>query len=116
MNITNICCVPDKQAEAEAEALSEALEVNFKELVTKEYLDTKFQQALAPIRTDLAVLKWMIGLMSGCYLARLKSIFLTEEKVLKSILKLLLVHYIQQARLIIYLNNLFYNRDFRALL
>jgi len=30
--------VPDKQAEAEAEALSEALEVNLKELVTKEDL------------------------------------------------------------------------------
>ena len=30
--------VPDKQAEAEAEVLSEALEVNLKELVTKEDL------------------------------------------------------------------------------
>lgn len=55
--------VPDKQAEAEAEALSEALEVNLKELVTKEHLDIKLQQELAPIRTDLAVIKWMIGLM-----------------------------------------------------
>jgi hypothetical protein len=55
--------VPDKQAEAEAEALSEALEVNLKELVTKEYLDAKLQHELAPLRTDLVVIKWMIGLM-----------------------------------------------------
>ena len=55
--------VPDKQAEAEAEAISEALEVNLKDLVTKEYLDVKFQQELAPVRTDLAVLKWMMGIL-----------------------------------------------------
>ncbi len=51
--------VPDKQAEA----ISEVLEVNLKDLVTKEYLDVKFQQELAPIRTDLAVLKWMMGIL-----------------------------------------------------
>lgn len=68
--------VPEKQAEAEAEALAEALEVNLKELVTKEYLDVKFQQELAPIRTDLAVLKWMIGLMlAGVILLVLKAFF-----------------------------------------
>jgi len=55
--------VPDKQAEAEAEAISEVLEVNLKDLVTKEYLDVKFQQELAPIRTDLTVLKWMMGIL-----------------------------------------------------
>jgi len=60
--------VPEKQAEAEA--ISEALEVNLKDLVTKEYIDAKFQQELAPIRTDLAVLKadsvtikWMMGII-----------------------------------------------------
>ncbi len=68
--------VPEKQAEAEAEALAEALEVNLKELVTKEYLDVKFQQELAPIRTDLAVLKWMIGLMlAGVISLVLKAFF-----------------------------------------
>ncbi len=62
--------VPEKQAEAEAEAPSEVLEVNLKELVTKEYLDAKFQKELAPILTDLAVLKtdsitlkWMMGIL-----------------------------------------------------
>jgi len=68
--------VPEKQAEAEAEALAEALEVNLKELVTKEYLDVKFQQELAPIRMDLAVLKWMIGLMlAGVISLVLKAFF-----------------------------------------
>ena len=68
--------VPDKQAEAEAEALSEALEVNLKELVTKEYIDAKFQQELAPLRTDLAVLKWMMGLMlAGVISLVLKAFF-----------------------------------------
>ncbi len=67
---------PEKQVEAEAEALAEALEVNLKELVTKEYLDVKFQQELAPIRTDLAVLKWMIGLMlAGVISLVLKAFF-----------------------------------------
>ena len=60
--------VPEKQAEAEA--ISKVLEVNLKDLVTKEYLDAKFQQELAPIRTDHAVLKadsvtikWMMGII-----------------------------------------------------
>ncbi len=35
--------VPDKQAEAEAEALSEALEVNLKELATKEDLHREIE-------------------------------------------------------------------------
>ena len=59
--------IPDKQAEAEAEAISEALEVNLKDLVTKEYLDVKFQQDLVPVRTDLAVLKWMMGIFTPHY-------------------------------------------------
>lgn len=68
--------VPDKQAEAEAEALSEVLEINLKELVTKEHLDIKLQQELAPVRTDLAVIKWMIGLMlAGVISLVLKAFF-----------------------------------------
>ncbi len=48
--------VPDAQAKAEASALSEVLEVNLKELVTKEHLDYK----LAEIKGDL--IKWVVGL------------------------------------------------------
>ncbi|MFA6921669.1 MAG: hypothetical protein WC216_07470 [Gallionella sp.] len=46
-------------AAAEAEALSEVFETGTQELITKSDL----QQELAPIRTDLAVLKWMMGAM-----------------------------------------------------
>ena len=48
--------VPDAQAKAEASALSEVLEINLKELVTKEHLDYK----LAEIKADL--IKWVVGL------------------------------------------------------
>lgn len=49
-----------------------------KELVTKEYLDTKLQQELAPLRTDLAVLKWMIGLILASVISLvLKAFFLS---------------------------------------
>jgi hypothetical protein len=55
--------VPPAQAEAEAMALSGVLEVNFKELVTKQDLEIALEKSLAPIRTDIAVLKWGIGLL-----------------------------------------------------
>jgi hypothetical protein len=41
--------VPDKQAEAEAEALSEVLEVNFKDLVTK----TDLSREVELLRRDM---------------------------------------------------------------
>lgn len=64
--------VPPAQAEAEAEALSEALETNLADLVTKKDL----QLELAPIRSDLMLLKWMLGLlMAGVASLVLKSFF-----------------------------------------
>lgn len=48
--------VPDAQAKAEASALSEVLELNLKDVVTKEYLDHK----LAAQKADL--IKWVVGL------------------------------------------------------
>jgi len=35
------------------------------QLVTRDYLDLKFQQELSPVKIDLAVLKWMMGLLLG---------------------------------------------------
>ncbi len=55
--------VPDKQAEAQAEALAEVLEVNLKELATKEDLKTlglELRRELAETKAD--VIKWMVGL------------------------------------------------------
>lgn len=54
---------------------SDALEVNPKQLATKEYLDAKFQQALAPVRTELAVLKWMTGFNLALTMLMLWKIF-----------------------------------------
>jgi hypothetical protein len=45
---------PAKQAGDTAEALADALG---QEVVTRDYLDAKLQ----PVRTDIAVLKWMQG-------------------------------------------------------
>ncbi|MBP6582656.1 MAG: DUF1640 domain-containing protein [Chromatiaceae bacterium] len=50
---------PPEQAEAVVRAIGEAQE----ELVTKTYLDHTLEKTLAPIRTDLTLLKWMMGLL-----------------------------------------------------
>ena len=48
--------VPEAQAKVEAAALSEVLEINLKDVVTKEYLDYK----LAEMKMDL--IKWVVAL------------------------------------------------------
>ena len=53
--------IEQKQAEAIVKTIAKAQDG----LVTKEYLDYKFEKELAPIRTDLVVLKWMMGLLLG---------------------------------------------------
>lgn len=53
----------------------QALDNNLKQLVTKQYLDIKFQQALAPVLTDLAILKWLVGFNLAFTLAMLWKIF-----------------------------------------
>jgi hypothetical protein len=66
-----------EQAEAVIRVIAEAQDT----LVAKEYLDNKFDNKLSPIYTDLAVLKWMMGLMlAGILSLVLKAFFLTTEK------------------------------------
>jgi hypothetical protein len=61
-----------EQAEAVIRVIAEAQDT----LVTKEYLDNKFDNKLSPIYTDLAVLKWMMGLMlAGILSLVLKAFF-----------------------------------------
>jgi hypothetical protein len=48
--------VPEAQAKVEAAALSEVLEINLKDVVTKDYLDYK----LAEMKMDL--IKWVVAL------------------------------------------------------
>jgi hypothetical protein len=75
--------VPDKQAEAEAEALSEVLEINLKELATKQdirlevrdlehRLDARFER----IDGELKLTRWMLGVMlAGVMSLVLKAFF-----------------------------------------
>lgn len=61
-----------EQAEAVVRAIADAQD----ELVTKAYLDTALEKALAPIRTDQAVQKWMMGiLLAGVISLVMKSFF-----------------------------------------
>lgn len=64
--------IPPEQAEAVVRVIAEAQD----ELVTRTYLDSKLERELAPIRTDLAVLKWMMGvLLAGVLSLILKAFF-----------------------------------------
>ena len=51
--------ISQEQAEAIVRVIADAQD----ELVTKAYLDTSFEKSINPVRTDLAVLKWMVGLI-----------------------------------------------------
>lgn len=64
--------VPDAQARAEAEALRDALaEAIDHSVVTKRDLVTE----LVPIKTELAVLKWMLGFNLAFIMAVLWKVF-----------------------------------------
>jgi hypothetical protein len=64
--------IPQEQAEAVVRVIVEAQET----LVTRDYLDNRLDKVLAPIYTDLAVLKWMIGvLLAGVISLVLKAFF-----------------------------------------
>ncbi|TAN53421.1 MAG: DUF1640 domain-containing protein [Methylococcaceae bacterium] len=54
--------VPDKQAEAEAKALSEVLEVNLKDLTTKDdlkLLEANLKRDIAETKAEL--IRWVVG-------------------------------------------------------
>ena len=100
--------VPSEQAEAQAIASSEALSVNFKELVTKDdlkaeltgvkaelrfeireseqrlnakidavaqKLDAKIDSSIADVKSDLKMVKWMLGAVIPLSLAILMRLF-----------------------------------------
>ncbi|MBF0429471.1 MAG: DUF1640 domain-containing protein [Magnetococcales bacterium] len=61
-----------KQAEALAEAQAEVNEKSFSNVVT----EAKLEKELDPIRTDLVLLKWMMGIqMTGVMALILKTFF-----------------------------------------
>ena len=79
--------VPPEQAEAEATALSEVLEVNLKEPATKEdlksglkelemTLTSRFDSRFEKLMGEIVLLKWMLGiLIAGVISLILKSFF-----------------------------------------
>ncbi len=75
--------VPPAQAEAEASAISEVLELNLKDLMTKEdlrsglkELDMKWDARFQKVLGEFLLLKWMVGiLIAGVISLVLKSFF-----------------------------------------
>jgi hypothetical protein len=79
--------VPDQQAEAEAEVLAEALQVNLRDLVTKEDLHTALNELEIRLRGRIdsleakmdgkfLLLQWMLGLLMGGVAAIILKAFL----------------------------------------
>jgi len=62
----------DEQAESVVRVISDAQQ----ELVSRDYLDNALQRELAPLRTELAVLKWMTGIVIGGVVALIIKTFL----------------------------------------
>jgi len=75
--------VPGAQAEAEAKALSEILEVNLKDLATKDdlsrglkELELRIDSRFEKVSGELTLIKWMLGIVLGGVIALiLKSFF-----------------------------------------
>ena len=71
--------VPPEQAEEQASALSEAFEVNLKDLATKgdlAELKKDLQLEIAPIKADILLLKWMVGVIVAGVVALVIKAFL----------------------------------------
>jgi len=82
--------VDSKQAEAQAKALSDVMEVNLKELATKgdlsalkkdlealkKDLQVELQKELTPIKADILLLKWMVGVIVAGVVALVIKAFL----------------------------------------
>ncbi|MDD3517004.1 MAG: DUF1640 domain-containing protein [Chromatiales bacterium] len=64
--------IPPDQAEAVVRVIAEAQD----QLVTKADLDAALERELSPIRTELAVLKWMMGVVIGGIVALIIKAFL----------------------------------------
>src|SRR5687768_10335893 len=82
--------VPDKQAEAQAAAFAEVIQLNFKELATKDDLQTatdtirhevkeaeqRLNSRIDLVKADIALLRWMIGVVGfGILVLLLRPLF-----------------------------------------
>ena len=57
--------VPVRQAEIQAEVLTEAFNVNLDALVTKDYLTARFAEQDAKINANFRIQLWMIGIVQA---------------------------------------------------
>ena len=57
--------VPVRQAEIQAEVLTEAFNVNLDALVTKDYLAARFAEQDAKINANFRIQLWMIGIVQA---------------------------------------------------
>ncbi len=57
--------IPQAQAEAIVRVIADAQD----NLVTKEYFDYKLEKEINPVKTDLIVLKWMMGMLLASVLS-----------------------------------------------
>lgn len=69
--------IPPEHAEAVVRMIAEAQD----ELVTQQYLDGALTRELAPLKADIAVLKWMLGFLLGGMIALLIKIFYRLSKI-----------------------------------
>ncbi len=65
--------ISQDQAEAFIRVVAEAQD----ELVTKDYLKSSLDDAINPIKTDLAVLKWMMGIIIAGVMSIVIKIFIS---------------------------------------
>lgn len=63
--------ITQEHAEAMVGSIADAQEA----LVSRDYLDNRLDKVLAPIYTDLAVLKWMMGFLIAINVAVLVKLF-----------------------------------------
>jgi hypothetical protein len=104
-NTLKAASVPDKQAEAQATAFAEVIQINLKELVTKDdlvltkqellresndlrkdikremneleqRLDAKIDTVKAELRGELILIRWMLGVMVACIVGILVRLFI----------------------------------------
>src|SRR5437867_3091474 len=75
--------VPVKQAEAQASAFSEALQTNFKDLVTKDDLKKELNElelhltaVINSLKSDITLLRWMVGTVGFGILAIVIRLFI----------------------------------------
>ena len=64
--------IPPEQAEAVIRVIAEAQD----QLVTKNDLKSALDDAINPVKTDLAVLKWMIGILIAGVMSIVIKLFL----------------------------------------